>query len=107
LGRPRVLAGLGARAGLLAALVVVGLVPFYLSAGPRCLGFLAYHRARPVEIGSPYASLALALEPLGQPVTVSYSYGSVNVHSPVTPTPVPPSPRLAGRVPPRAPLLPP
>jgi hypothetical protein len=86
LGRPRVLAGLAARAALLGALAVAGFAPFYLSAGAGCLGFLAYHRARPLEIGSLGGSLALALGPLTPPTSVSYSYGSINVHSPLTPT---------------------
>jgi hypothetical protein len=93
--RPGVLARLGARGAFLLALIVVGFVPFYLWAGERCLGFLAYHRARPVEVGSPAGSLALALRPLAHPVTLCYSYGSVNVHSPLTPALVALSPWLA------------
>src|SRR5262249_17752130 len=83
--RPRVLTGLALRGGLLLALIVVGFVPFYLGAGEHSLDFLRYHRARPIEIDSLYSTLALALRPLVSPVTVDYSYGSINVHSPLTP----------------------
>jgi hypothetical protein len=85
LGRPRVLAGLAGRSALLLALVVVGFLPFYLRDGGRCLGFLTYHRARPIEIGSVLSSIPLALWLLGHPVTLSYSYGSINLDSPLTP----------------------
>jgi hypothetical protein len=92
--RPRVLAGLAFRAALLAGLVIVGLLPFYLFEGARCLAFFNYHRARPLEIESLVASIPLALWPLGQPVTASYSYGSINLHSPITPALVALSPWL-------------
>jgi hypothetical protein len=96
--RPRVLAGLAGRAALLVALVVVGFVPFYLADGKRCLSFFAYHRARPLEIGSLSSSLPLALRPLGHPLTASYSYGSINLYSPVTPALVALSPWLTAGV---------
>jgi hypothetical protein len=96
--RPRVLAGLLIRAALLVGLIVVGFLPFYLSDGARCLGFLDYHRARPLEIGSLLASVPLVLWLFGQPLTASYSYGSINVHSPLTPTLVALSPWLTAAV---------
>jgi hypothetical protein len=83
--RPRVLIGLAGRAALLTVLVVAGFLPFYLRDGGACLGFFAYHRARPLEIGSLYSSVPLALWFWGHPVTVGYSYGSINVYSPLTP----------------------
>src|SRR5262249_15132760 len=92
--RPRVLLGLTARGGLLLTLIVLGVVPFYLWTGEHCLDFFRYHRARPIEIDSLFGSLVLALRSLGHPVTVDYSYGSVNVHSPLTPTLVALSPWL-------------
>src|SRR5262249_15830479 len=82
---PAALLALGARAALLAALVLGGFLPFYLPDGPRCLSFLTYHRARGLEIGSVLGSLPLALQPLGQPVAVAYSYGSINVRSAISP----------------------
>jgi hypothetical protein len=96
--RPRALAGLGARAVLLVALVAAGLLPFVLWSGPGCLGFWSYHRARPLEIGSLYSSLALNLGPLAHPVRVGYSYGSVNVYSPLTPALAALSPVLTAAV---------
>jgi hypothetical protein len=86
LRRPRVLAGLALRTALLLGLVVVGFAPFYLRDGPGSLGFLTYHRARPIEIGSLYASFPLALRLMGHPVAVSYSYGSINLDFPLMPT---------------------
>jgi hypothetical protein len=96
--RPQVLARLGARVSLLLALVVVGFLPFYFRDGERCLGFLTYHRARPLEIGSLYSSLPLAVWPLGFPLRVSHSYGSVNLHSSLTPTLVALSPWVTAGV---------
>ncbi|MBI1914719.1 MAG: hypothetical protein HYS12_08285 [Planctomycetes bacterium] len=92
--RPRALAGFAARGSLLLGLVVVGFVPFYLWTGEHCLDFFRYHRARPIEIDSLYGSLVLVLRSLGHPVTVDYSYGSINVHSPLTPALVALSPWL-------------
>jgi hypothetical protein len=96
--QPRVLARLGTRVSLLLALVVVGFLPFYFRDGERCLGFLTYHRARPLEIGSLYSSLPLALWPVGRPLTVNYSYGSINLHSSLTPTLVALSPWVTAGV---------
>jgi hypothetical protein len=83
LRRPQVLAGLAGRGVLLVTLVVAGFLPFYFSDGERCLGFFTYHRARPLEIGSLCGSVVLALWLLGHPISMSYSYGSINLHSPV------------------------
>jgi hypothetical protein len=83
--RPRVLAALGARAVLLLGLVAGYFLPFYLSAGERCLGFLAYHRARGIEFESLYGSLLMGQQAWGQPVGVTYSYGSINLVSPLSP----------------------
>jgi hypothetical protein len=85
LRRPRVLAGLGGHSALLLVLVVAGFLPSYLRDGSPCLGFLAYHRARPLEVGSLAASVPLALWLLGHPLALTYSYGSINVLSPLTP----------------------
>jgi hypothetical protein len=86
LEKARVLAGLAGRSALLLGLIAVGFLPFYLMHGSRCLDFFAYHRARPLEIGSLPASLPLALSLFGHPVEVEYSYGSINLHSSLTPT---------------------
>jgi hypothetical protein len=96
--RPQVLANLAVRAALLVGLVVVGMLPFYALDGHRCLDFLEYHRARPLEIESVPASLALVLGPLGQPATAFYSYGSINLQSPITPALVALSPWLTAAV---------
>ena len=76
---------LGARALLLTVLTFGALLPFFFRAGSDCLGFLRYHRARGLEVESVWSCLPLALEAFGQPVEVAYSYGSVNVSSPLTP----------------------
>jgi hypothetical protein len=81
--RPRVAAGLAGRAALLAALLAAGFLPFYLRDGEACLGFLAYHRARPLEVGSVCASLPLVQRLAGRPLPASYSYGSINLNSPL------------------------
>jgi hypothetical protein len=85
LSRPRVWAALAARAGLLLGLTVGCFLPFYLADGSRTLGFLAYHRARGIEFESLYGSLLMALQTLGQPLAVEYSYGSINLHSSLSP----------------------
>jgi hypothetical protein len=85
LSRPRVLAALGARAVLLLGMVAGCFLPFYLAAGDRCLGFLAYHRARGVEFESLYGSLLMALQGRGQAIDVRFSYGSINLVSPLSP----------------------
>src|SRR5262249_3448147 len=72
--RPRVLLALATRVALLSGMVIAGFLPFYLLEGDRCLGFLTYHRARGLEIGSIWGSLLLALEALGQPAGVGHSY---------------------------------
>jgi hypothetical protein len=71
------------RVVLLLALVVAESLPFYVRDGGASFNFLAYHRARPLEIGSVCASLPLALHLFGQPITASYSYGSINLRSPL------------------------
>jgi hypothetical protein len=76
---------LAARGLLLVTLTLGVLLPFYLSEGRDCLGFLRYHRARGLEVESVWACVPLVLQAFGQPVEVAYSYGSVNVLSPVTP----------------------
>ncbi len=76
---------LGARTLLLTALTLGVLLPFYFRAGNDCLGFLSYHRARGLEVESVWSCLPLTLQAFGQPVEVAYSYGSVNVRSPLTP----------------------
>src|SRR5262249_1285059 len=81
----RVLGGLAGRSALLAALIAVGFLPFYLLHPQGCLGFFPYPRARPLEIGSLPASLPLALSLFGHPIAVEYSYGSINVQSSLTP----------------------
>jgi hypothetical protein len=83
--RPRVLARLAARTALLLGLVVGCFLPFYLSAGGRCLGFLTYHQARGLEIGSLYSSLLMALQPLGLATQVYYAYGGINLRSSLSP----------------------
>jgi hypothetical protein len=84
-GKLHVLTRLAGRSALLVALIGAGFLPFLLLDGPRCLGFFSYHRARPLEIGSLPASLPLALHVFGQPISVDYSYGSINLHSSLTP----------------------
>jgi hypothetical protein len=96
--RPRVLAGLAVRGSLLVGLIVAGFLLCYLWYGTGCLGFLTYHRARPLEIGSLPASIPLVLQLLGQPITVNYTYGSINVHSSLTPVLVALSPWVTGAV---------
>jgi hypothetical protein len=93
--QPRVVAAAGIRIAVLGAMVVGWFLPFYLAEGNRCFGFLAYHRARGLEIGSVYSSLLLSLQALGQPVAVEYSYGSINVRSPLSPLLVALAPWLA------------
>jgi hypothetical protein len=84
-GWGRAAAALARRLALLAALVVAWFAPFCLAAGPRCLGFLAYHRERGLEIGSSYASALMGLGLFGHPVTVTFSHSSFDVRSPLSP----------------------
>jgi hypothetical protein len=83
---PRVLLGLSVRSALLVGLIGLGMAVFYGLAGERSLDFLAYHRARPLEIGSLAATLPLTLSLFGYPISVHYSYGSINLDSTLTPT---------------------
>jgi hypothetical protein len=82
----RTLAALAMRGAALLALCGVLFLPFYLAAGDRCLGFLTYHRSRPLEINSLLGSLLLLPRLFGQVVPVEYTYGSINVCSPLVPT---------------------
>jgi hypothetical protein len=93
--QPRVVADVGIRMAVLCAMVVGWFLPFYLAEGNRCLGFLAYHRARGLEIGSVSSSLLFPLQALGQPIDVEYSYGSINVRSSLSPLLVALAPWLA------------
>src|SRR5206468_2762883 len=77
---------LALRSCLLLLLIVACFLPFYLFAGQPTLGFLRYHRDRGLEIGSLYGSLALAMQALGYPIRVEYSYGSINLRSDVAAT---------------------
>jgi hypothetical protein len=81
----RTVGGLAVRTLLLTFMTLGVLLLFYVSAGSDCLGFLRYHRARGIEIESVWSCLTLVLQAFGQPVEVAYSYGSVNVLSPLTP----------------------
>lgn len=69
------------RGTLMGWLVIAPLLPFLLTTGTDCLGFLRYHRSRGLELGSLGSSLLLALRPLGHAMEIEYSYGSINVHS--------------------------
>ena len=82
---PRQAGRLLARGALLAALVLAVFLPLYAAAGGDSLRFFRYHAARGLEVESLWACVPLALQYLGQPIVVDYSYGSVNVHSPLTP----------------------
>jgi hypothetical protein len=79
--RPRVLLALAGRSALLIGMVLACFLPFYLSYGNACLGFLRYHRERGLEIGSVLASLPLALRAVGTSLDVTYSYKSINLLS--------------------------
>lgn len=83
---PRVLASLALRTLLLVGLAVAVFLPFAFTAGNESLGFLSYHRGRPLEINSLAASLLLVPRLFGEAVPVEYSYGSINVSSPLAPT---------------------
>jgi hypothetical protein len=76
---------LAGRALLLAALILGVLLPFYVTSGNDCLSFLRYHRARGLEVESVWSCAPLLLHVLGRPAEVAYSFGSVNVISPLTP----------------------
>lgn len=69
---------------LVAFCAIIGL-PFLLADGTQCLGFLNYHRNRPLEMNALWATPPLVLRHFGVPAEVSYAYGSINVHSPLTP----------------------
>jgi len=69
------------RSCILIVLVIGCFLPFYLTAGKPALGFLAYHQARGLEIGSVYSSLPLTSGLLGDSIAVEYSSGSINVSS--------------------------
>jgi hypothetical protein len=70
---------------LLVALTLGVLAPFFVRSGNDCLSFLRYHRARGLEVESVWSCLPLLLHAAGRPAEVAYSYGSVNVISPLTP----------------------
>jgi hypothetical protein len=92
--RPRVLAAVAARSLLLLGLIAGCFLPFYLWDGARSLGFLHYHQARGLEIGSTYSSLLLALHALGHPVEAYHAYGSMSLRSSLSPVLVALSPWL-------------
>jgi hypothetical protein len=96
--RPRGLALLGARAAVLAVMVVSCFLPFYLSDGNRCLAFLDYHRGRGLEVGSVWGSLPLALQGLGHPVGVNFAHGCMNLRSSLGPVLVALAPWLSAGV---------
>jgi hypothetical protein len=81
LARPRGFLILASRCCFLLVLVIGCFLPFYLSAGEPSLGFLTYHQARGLEIGSVYSSLPLTSGLFGDSIAVEYSYGSINVRS--------------------------
>ncbi|MFL5245737.1 MAG: hypothetical protein ACJ8FY_27000 [Gemmataceae bacterium] len=81
LARPDGLFLAARRSFLLLLLIVAIFLPFYLVAGQASLGFLAYHQARGLEIGSVFTSLPLMGHVLGHPIDVVYSFGSINVNT--------------------------
>jgi hypothetical protein len=81
LARPRGFLVPASRSCFLVVLVIGCFLPFYLTAGKPALGFLTYHQARGLEIGSVYSSLPLTSGLLGDSIAVEYSYGSINVRS--------------------------
>jgi hypothetical protein len=87
--RGRALVRLGAaclgRGALLAAMVLLLFAPFALAAGPRCLAFLGYHRARGIQFESTYAALLGTLHLLGYSIQVFPAYGSCDVRSALSP----------------------
>jgi hypothetical protein len=73
------------RLGILGALIALIVLPFYLAAGPSCWSFLAYHTDRGLEVESTYASILMALGPLGHTFELYFSHGSFNLRSPLSP----------------------
>jgi hypothetical protein len=84
------------RSVVLALLVLVGLVPFYLADWSRLRDFFAYHRERGIEIESLYASAILAARCLGHGAAYDFSFGSLNIRSPVAPLLAAVSPWVVG-----------
>jgi hypothetical protein len=83
--KPRLVAALAVRTALLALLIVLILLPYYVVHGTSCLGFLAYHQTRGLEFESLYGSLLLLLQKWTGPVEVAYSFKSVTFQSSLSP----------------------
>lgn len=66
---------------VLAAITIGGFLAFYAVYGVSCLGFLAYHRDRGIQIESLHSSVLLGLHETGYPVNTYYAHGSFNLGS--------------------------
>jgi hypothetical protein len=78
----RATAGLGL---ILVLLTLATMVPFLIQDGSGALGFWEYHRTRGFELGCVPSTLLMLAVPLGWPVEVYHSHGSVNVRSDLAP----------------------
>jgi hypothetical protein len=83
LARGRNLAQIAIRAALLLLLIGVIFLPYFKTGGEPALAFLTYHQARGLEVGSILSTVPLVLQAFGQELIVVYSYGSINLVSPV------------------------
>jgi hypothetical protein len=84
LPRPRALLAAAGWGAVLLAMTLAIFAPFYFPEGKPTLAFLRYHGARGLEIDSVLASLPLALHVFGLPLQTDFSYGSINVQSPLS-----------------------
>jgi hypothetical protein len=67
-----------------AAIIVLGLLSLGINT-QTTLGIQTYHQSRPLQIESLWASILWILQPV-IPLKTQFSYGSLNVISPLTPT---------------------
>ena len=77
------------RCACLVLLAALCLLPFYLSSGEACLGFLAYHKDRGIEVQSLYSTWLLATRRSDANVHVYFGYGGWNTAAPMAPLPGP------------------
>jgi hypothetical protein len=69
------------RSALLLSLVATIFLPFYIASGRPALDFLTYHQSRGIELGSVYGLPNVLKRLTGTPITVEYTYGSINIVS--------------------------
>jgi hypothetical protein len=74
------------RLALLAGMILLVCLPFYILAGPRCLAFFEFHRERGIELESTYGAVLGILHLFGYPLQVQATYGCYEFASSFSPS---------------------